>query len=118
MNKVTSFIGKNYKIILGLLFGLFVLYWMIFVLTPSVSISGKEKSQIDSLNVVIQGLHKENAKLDSTIAGLNKEIDAVDKQIEEIKHKKTTVKKEYHEKINRVNTYTEPELDSFFSDRY
>lgn len=118
MNKVTSFIGKNYKTLLFVALGLFLLYWVIYVITPSVTMSDKEKSQIDSLNVVINNLHLENAKLDSTIVGLNKEIEAVDKQIEDIKHKKTTVKKEYHEKINRVNTYTEPELDSFFSDRY
>jgi predicted nucleic acid-binding Zn-ribbon protein len=80
--------------------------------------SDKDKQKIDSLNVVIQGLHDENAKLDSTIVGLNKEIDLVDKQIEDIKHKKTKVKQKYHEEINRVDSYTEPELDSFFSDRY
>jgi vacuolar-type H+-ATPase subunit I/STV1 len=80
--------------------------------------SNKEKAQTDSLNVVIQGLHKENLKLDSTIFSLNNEIKLVDKQIEDIKHKKTKVKQKYHEEINRVDNYTEPELDSFFSDRY
>ena len=118
MNKVTSFISKNYKTILFVVLGLILLYWVIYVVTPSVTMSDKEKSQIDSLNVVISNLHLENAKQDSIIVGLNKEINAVDKQIEDIKNKKTVVKKEYHEKINRVNTYTEPELDSFFSDRY
>lgn len=118
VNKVTSFISKNHKTIIIVAVGIFLLYWVIYVITPSVTMSDKEKSRIDSLNVVINNLHLENAKLDSTIMGLNKEIDAVDKQIEDIKHKKTIVKKEYHEKIKRVDTYTEPELDSFFSDRY
>ena len=118
LNVLGSFFSKNYKTLLFLLFGLFLLYWVIFVITPSVTMSNKEKSQIDSLNVVIQGLYKENLKLDSTVLNLNNEIKLVDKQIEEIKNKKVTVKKEYHEKITRVDNYTEPELDSFFSDRY
>ena len=118
LNTLSSFFSKNYKTILFLLFGLFLLYWVIFFITPSVTMSNKEKSQIDSLNVVIKGLHKENLKLDSTVLNLNNEIKLVDKQIEEIKNKKVTVKKEYHEKITRVDNYTEPELDSFFSDRY
>ena len=118
LNVLGSFFSKNYKTLLFLLFGLFLLYWVIFFITPSVTMSNKEKSQIDSLNVVIQGLYKENLKLDSTVLNLNNEIKLVDKQIEEIKNKKVIIKKEYHEKITRVDNYTEPELDSFFSDRY
>jgi hypothetical protein len=118
LNTLGSFFSKNYKTLLFLLFGLFLLYWVIFFITPSVTMSNKEKGQIDSLNVVIKGLYKENLKLDSTVLNLNNEIKLVDKQIEEIKNKKVTVKKEYHEKITRVDNYTEPELDSFFSDRY
>ena len=118
LNKVGSFFIKNYKTLLFVILGLFLFYWVIFIITPSVTMSNKERAKIDSLNVVIQGLHNENLKLDSTITGLNKEFEQVNKQIEDIKNKKTTVKKEYHEKINRVDNYTEPELDSFFSDRY
>ena len=118
LNTVSSFFSKNYKTLLFVGIGLVALYWLIFVITPSVTMSDQDKQKIDSLNVVIQGLHDENAKLDSTIVGLNKEIDLVDKQIEDIKHKKTKVKQKYHEEINRVDSYTEPELDSFFSDRY
>ena len=118
LNTVGSFFSKNYKTLLIVGIGLVALYWLIFVITPSVTMSDKDKQKIDSLNVVIQGLHDENAKLDSTIVGINKEIDLVDKQIEDIKHKKTKVKQKYHEEINRVDSYTEPELDSFFSDRY
>jgi vacuolar-type H+-ATPase subunit I/STV1 len=118
LNAVGSFISKNYKKLLFVILGLFLFYWVVFIITPSVTMSNKEKAQIDSLNVVIQGLHKENLKLDSTIVCLNKEIEQVDKQIEDIKNKKTKVKQKYREEINRVDTYTEPELDGFFSDRY
>jgi hypothetical protein len=118
LNTVGSFFSKNYKTLLFVIIVLFLFYWVIFIITPSVTIPNKEKAQIDSLNVVTQSLHNENLKLDSAITGLNKEFEQVNKQIEEIKNKKTIVKKEYHEKINRVDNYTEPELDSFFSNRY
>ena len=118
LNTTGSFLSKNYKTILFVILGIITLYWVIFVVTPTVTMSQKEKQQIDSLNNVIKDLYQHQSKLDSTILDLNKEIDQVDNDIDKIKNKKTIVKKEYHEKINRVDTYTEPELDSFFSDRY
>lgn len=118
LNNAGSFLSKNYKTFLFIGIGLVALYWVIYVVTPSITMSQKEKQQIDSLNNVIKEIYQHQSKLDSTILDLNKEIDQVDNDIDKIKNKKTTVKKEYHEKINRVDTYTEPELDSFFSDRY
>lgn len=118
LNTTGSFLSKNYKTILFVILGIITLYWVIFVVTPTVTMSQKEKQQIDSLNNVIKDLYQHQSKLDSTILDLNKEIDQVDNDIDKIKNKKTIVKQEYHEKINRVDTYTEPELDSFFSDRY
>ena len=61
LNKVGSFFSKNYKTLLFLILGLFLIYWVVFIITPSVTMYNKEKTQIDSLNVVIQGLHKENS---------------------------------------------------------
>ncbi len=113
-----SFVTKNYKIILAVLFGLFVLYWLMFVLTPKMNMSVEEKAKIDSLNVLILEMNKNQQILDDKIDGINEEIVEVDNDINKIKGQKTVVKEIYHEKINRVNTLTEPELDEFFSDRY
>jgi hypothetical protein len=63
-------------------------------------------------------MYKEQELLDDKIDDLNKEIIEVDNGIDKIKNQKTIVKEIYHEKINRVSNFTEPELDSFFSDRY
>ncbi len=117
-NKIASFLAKNYKTVLTVLFGLFVLYWMIFILTPRVGMSPEDKAKIDSLNVVINNMYKEQEMLDDKIDNINKEIGEVDNSIDKIKNQKTIVKEVYHEKINRVSNFTEPELDSFFSDRY
>ena len=109
--------------ILKVLFGLFVLYYLIFFLTPRVNMSVQEKQQLDSLNVLVKQLHEDNVeleqkKLDSNITSYNQKIDEVDNHIDKIKGQKTIVKEIYHEKINSVDKLTVRELDSFFTDRY
>ena len=118
MSKIKDFLVKHYKLLLKILVGVFVFYWLLFILTPAIKMSAKEKETIDSLNVVIRDLYKEQLKLDSSIELSNKKIDSVDTDINKIKGQKTVIKEIYHEEINRAGNYTEPELDSFFSARY
>ena len=118
MNNVLNFLKKNYMTILKVGFGLFILYYLIFFLTPKVSMSEYEKQQIDSLNVLIKQLHQDNLKLEKEIDEYNDKIDKVDVNIKNIKGQKTIVKEIYHEKINSVDKLTNPGIDSFFSNRY
>ena len=115
---ILNFIKANYKSILKAIIGLFILYWVIYVLTPTMQMSAQEKAKIDSLNTVMQNIYKEQQKLDSTITEYNGKIDAVDNHIDKIKGQKTIIKEIYHEEINRVDTYTDNDVDSFFSNRY
>jgi vacuolar-type H+-ATPase subunit I/STV1 len=116
--KTGSFLVKHFKTILMVLFGLVLLYWVIFVLTPVITMPDKEKSKIDSLNNMIKDIYKDQNKLDSSIVNFNSQISSVDSHISEIKNKKTIIKEIYHEQINRVDNYTDYELDSFFTVRY
>lgn len=118
MHKVLDFIHKNYKWILQIIFGVFVLYWLIFFLTPKIRMSEIEKSQMDSLNVLIKSIHNSQAKLDSSISEYGKEIDLVEDRIQKIKSEKTIIKEIYHEEIDRVSSYNDRQLDSFFTKRY
>jgi peptidoglycan hydrolase CwlO-like protein len=118
INKVLNLLKNNYTTILKGLVGLFLLYWMVFVLTPKVDMSSQEKNKIDSLNIVVKEIYKDQQKLDSNISIYNQKIDEVDNHIDKIKGQKTIVKEIYHEEINRAGNYTEPQLDSFFSARY
>jgi uncharacterized protein YlxW (UPF0749 family) len=115
---ILNFLKSNYKTIAQVLIGLFLLYWVVFVLTPKVGMPADEKAKIDSLNQVIKEIYKDQQKLDSNIEGYNKKIDAVDNDINNIKGQKTIIKEIYHEKINSVDTYSDSELDSFFAARY
>jgi len=118
ITKIIEFLKLNYPTILKVLFGLFILYYLIFFLTPRVNMTVSQKQQLDSLNIVIKQLHEDNLKLEGKISEFNEQIEEVDKNISKIKGQKTVVKEIYHEKISNVDKLTVRELDSFFTDRY
>jgi hypothetical protein len=115
---IKNFLVNHYQTIIKALFGLFILYWLIFFLTPKIEMSVGEKAQIDSLNNVVKNIYKEQQKLDSSIAVYNKEVEHIDDNISKIKGQKTIIKKVYHEEIKRAATYDDAKLDSFFTSRY
>lgn len=118
MEVVKNFVVKNYKTILSVLIGLFIVYWAFFVLTPSSTMSANDKSKLDSLTNVVNQINKEQDILESKIELIDEEVEKIDDNISKIKTNKVKTGKKYHEEINRVDKYTEPELDSFFSNRY
>lgn len=109
---------KDYKTLFLFFIGLFIIYWLIFVLTPKNNILINEQNRIDSLNISIKNIQKTQEILDNKIDSINLSIDKVDQEIDTIKNKKTIIKEIYHEKIINVVNFTETELDSFFANRY
>lgn len=118
MTEVFDFIKKNYKWILELSFGVFVIYWIIFFLTPKIKMSEIEKTKIDSMNILIKSIHNSQVKLDSSISEYGREIELVEDRIQKIKSERTIIKEIYHEEIGRVSNYNDSQLDSFFTKRY
>lgn len=116
--KIFDLFKANYKTILKVIFGLFLLYYLIFFLTPRVQMAADQKQQLDSLNLVIKQLHQDNLNLENKISDFNGEIEQVDQSINKIKNQKTIVKEIYHEKISNIDKLTTREVDSFFTDRY
>lgn len=108
MSLIFKFIKDNYKIIL------------FFILLLVISYVAKQhiNKKIDSLNLTIDRIEKQQIKLDTNIAHYNQEIVNVDKNIGKIKSDKTIINNLYHEKITNVDNYTDNELDSFFAVRY
>jgi vacuolar-type H+-ATPase subunit I/STV1 len=118
MKAILNFVKAHFKLILEIGLGLFLLYWILFFLTPKVEMGAESKRQIDSLNTYIKDVEKEQKVLDEKIGGYNHEVNLVESRIEKIKTQKETIKEIYHEKISSVNTYTDSQLDSFFTNRY
>lgn len=115
---IFKFLVMNYKIIISGLFGAFVLYYLVFFLTPRIEMVEEQKQKLETLNLMIEGVQKEQKKLDSNILGFNNKINEIDVNIEKINGEKTIIREIYHEKINSVDNYTNPQLDSFFANRY
>jgi predicted nucleic acid-binding Zn-ribbon protein len=117
MEVVKNFIVKNYKTILSVLVGLFIVYWVMTMSNAS-TMSTIDKAKLDSLTNVVNGIKKEQDILESKIELIDEEVEKIDENISRVKTNKVKTGKKYHEEINRVDKYTEPELDSFFSNRY
>jgi len=117
MEVVKNFIFKNYKTILSVFVGLFIVYWVMTTSNTS-TMSTIDKAKLDSLTNVVNKIKKEQDILESKIELIDEEVEKIDENISRVKTNKVKTGKKYHEEINRVDKYTEPELDSFFSNRY
>jgi peptidoglycan hydrolase CwlO-like protein len=117
MEVVKNFIVKNYKTILSVLVGLFIVYWVMTISNTS-TMNTIDKAKLDSLTNVVNEINKEQDILESKIELIDEEVEKIDDNISKVKTNKIKTGKKYHEEINRVDKYSEPELDSFFSNRY
>lgn len=117
METIKNFVIKNYKTILSVLVGLFIVYWVMTTLNTS-TMSTIDRNKLDSLTNVVNEINKEQDILESKIELIDEEVEKIDENISMVKTNKVKTGKKYHEEINRVDKYTEPELDSFFSNRY
>ena len=113
-----NFITTNFKTIVFLTFGIFIVCWLMVVITPSVKMSAESQAKIDSLNKNIMRYEEENKKLDSAIVKYTEQISKIDSAIYNIKKQKTIIKEFYHEKIISVDTFSRSQVDDFFTKRY
>ncbi len=115
---ILNLIKENYKTIIKVIVGLFILYWVLYVLTPKMEMSNVEKQKMDSINIGIEKIYKDQQRIDSNIVINNKKIEEIDIHINNIKGQKTIIKEKYYEEIIRVDNYSDSDIDSFFANRY
>ena len=116
--QILNFIKENYKTIFkGILF-LFVLYWVIYVLTPSLKISEDSQKKLDEINTEIKKIEQEQISLQNKIEEYESQVEEVDNNIEIIKNTKIQVSNDYGKKINSITQYSHTELTQFFTNRY
>lgn len=113
-----NFVKRNYLTILKIIGGLFILYWMIFILTPDVKMSESQQKRINDLNNLIIQKESEQKKLSIEIANFNTQIKILDSNITKIRGEKIIIKEIYHEAVNNVDNYSDAQLDSFLAKRY
>lgn len=118
LNVIWNFVKTHFKSIIMAIFGLFLLYWILFFLTPKIQMDVESKQKIDSLTTFVKNIENEQKVLDDKIDGYGQDINNVENNITKIKSQKETIREIYHEQINSVNTYNDAQLDSFFTNRY
>jgi peptidoglycan hydrolase CwlO-like protein len=118
MKTIKNFLIKRHKDIIFLIIISILVYRVFFTSTTVTTMSNSDKSKIDSLTTVIIEVQKQQETIENNIENVNNEIETIDDNISNIKKDRNKTRKKYNEEIIRVDSYTEPELDSFFSNRY
>ena len=86
--QILNFIKENYKTIFKGIVFLFVLYWVIYVLTPSLKISEDSQKKLDEINTEIKKIEQEQISLQNKIEEYESQVEEVDNNIEIIKNTK------------------------------
>jgi peptidoglycan hydrolase CwlO-like protein len=109
--------NKTNIILIGII-AVLAAYILFFVQAPlKVDVKGYEV-KIDSLQHTVDSIYVENGKLDNQIAGYESEILFQDDKIQSLKDKIVLIKQETHEKVKSVDSFTDDELERFFTERY
>ena len=77
-----------------------------------------QEKQIDSINVLINQLSKQQSHLSTLVSTQQHKIDSISTQISVTKTQIFNVKKYYGDKIKNINSYTDSQLSGFFANRY
>jgi hypothetical protein len=97
--------------------GMFVA-WMIFGQEPiTVDVKGYE-TKISNLEKIVDSTYTLNSELTTKIDQMTITLQESDAKIKQLNGRIWTIKKETDEKLNAINSYTDDELTSFFTDRY
>lgn len=115
---IVNFIKTNYKMIgIGLLV-LFVLFWVIFILTPSMKMSAGAVEELKKLDEDIETIKLEQNILYTEIQQYEEKLDIMDENLEKINDTKNQIAGEYGEKINVARGYDHKQLVTFLAERY
>ena len=115
---ILSFVKKYYKQIGMFLLGLFLFYWLIFILTPSVKMSAETAVELKKIDKEIETIMEQQTVLYTEIEKYEEQLSEMDESISQINDSKNVIAGEYGEKINAAKSYDYKQLVTFLSDRY
>jgi predicted PurR-regulated permease PerM len=115
---ILIFLSKNFNKIGITLLILFGLYWIIFILTPSIKMSSVAVEEIKKLDEEIGTIKLEQNILYTEIQQYEEKIEGLDENITKINTTQNNIAGQYGEKINAARSYDYQQLVSFLSERY
>jgi len=117
-NSVINFFKQYYKQVgIGLLV-LFVLYWVIFILTPSMKMSSVAVQELKKIDEEIETIKLEQNILYTEIQHYEEQLQGLDENISQINDTQNKIAGEYGEKINAARSYDYQQLVAFLAERY
>ena len=117
-NNNMEFIKKYWKLFIGIVGGLFLLYLIIFMLTPKPDMSELDKYKLEQLDKDINLLIENQKKLDKQIEGYKKELSHIDSTISKVQNQKVIIKEYYKEQGDKISEMKPSEIDKLFHERY
>jgi len=116
--KIVSTVQEYLPFVIKLGLGLFALYWFFYFTTPSTEMSVEDQAKIDSLINKVERIRDEQIKIDNEIMGHEKDVSIIADSILKLKNSKKTIQNIYNEELNRISSYSDKQVYSFFSARY
>jgi len=117
-NSIVNFFKQHYKQVgIGLLV-LFVLYWGIFILTPSIKMSNVAVQELKKIDEEIGTIKLEQNILYTEIQKYEDQLQGMDENISQINDNQNKIAGEYSEKINAARSYDYQQLVAFLAKRY
>ena len=105
-----QFLNTNFKYILFVGVGLFVMYFMVYLFTP--------KPEMSELDKDIDSILKKQQLLDKRILEYKTELSKIDSTIAQVRNQKTIIKEYYKEKGEEITGMKPSQIDSLFHKRY
>jgi len=116
-NIINTKLKNIYSYLLFAIVGGFIA-WMVFGQEPiKVDVKGY-KIKISNLEKLVDSTYSMNTELTSKVNELTTIVQESDTKIKQLNGRIWTIKKETDEKLNTVNSYSDDELISFFTERY
>jgi predicted Holliday junction resolvase-like endonuclease len=92
--------------------------WNIFT-TNSIKTDVKAyKEKIESIQTEVDSAQVVNKEIDKKVSEVKENVVTITKEVEHIDNNLTIVKNNTHEKVTIIDTYSDAELEFFFTNRY
>lgn len=116
--KLFDLISKNLVVVVNFSFIIFIVFWLLFFITPKINGTKLDRTEIQKITEEIKQIKEYQYKLDSSISDFNLRIMNIDTSISKVKEKRTIIEKTIYEKSNIISTFNNDQIDSFLTDRY
>ena len=92
--------------------------WNIFTTNGIKTDVKSYKEKIDDIQIEVDSVQVVNKEIDNKISEVKENVVTINKEVEHIDNNLTIVKNNTHEKVTIIDTYSDAELEFFFTNRY